>query len=112
MGNRACPLCFARVPRSLVLCHSDELQCPACHAALEISRSSRVFASLAGLLAGFVAIGLLSTASETVEWALQVPVGSVGFGIGATALLYFSSDLVVRLRPPGPSKATFPHLSA
>ena len=109
MGNRACPLCFARVPRSLVLCHSDELECPTCHAALEISRSSKVFASFAGLLVGFIAISMLSTLSETTQWALQVVAGSVGFGLGAVAFLYFSSDLVVRLRPTERSKSTFPH---
>jgi hypothetical protein len=112
MGNRACPLCFARVPPSLVLCRSEHLACPACHAALEISRWSKLFASVTGLLVGFIAIGLLPAVSETAQWALQVPVASVGFGIGAAALLYFSSDLVVRLRPTEPSKPTFPHLSA
>jgi hypothetical protein len=48
MGNRACPLCFAKLPRSLVLTRSEDLACPSCHALLELSRSSRVLSAFVG----------------------------------------------------------------
>jgi hypothetical protein len=108
MANRACPLCFTRVPRMLVLCQSYELECPACHTPLEVSRGTRVLSAAVGLLLGFSAVELMPSLSATAVWTLQVVVGSVAFGVGAAALLFFFSDLVVRPNPAGAGH-TFPH---
>jgi hypothetical protein len=112
MGSRACPLCFTRVPRTLVLLRSYDLECPACHAALEVSRGSRVLAALVGLVVAFVAVGLADRISETAAWSLQVVAGCVAFGLGTAAWLFFSADLVVRPKPELPashSASSFPH---
>ena len=96
MGTRTCPLCFTRVPRTLVLLHTYDMECPTCHAALEVSRGSRVIAALAGLVVAFVAVSFADRISETAEWSFQVVAGCVAFGVGAAAWLFFSADLMVR----------------
>ena len=109
MGNHACPLCFAKVPRTLILTNSLEVNCPACHAELEVSRGSRVLASFVGVLAGYVAAHFGRHASETAQWTLPTVAAFLAFGIcSAFALLVFS-DLVVR---PKISPTAFPHIHA
>jgi len=115
MGNRACPLCFTRVPRTLVLLHTYDMECPACHAALEVSRGSRVIAALAGLVVAFVVVSFADRISETAEWSFQLVAGCVAFGVGAAAWLFFSADLVVRPKlevPASHSASSFPHAHA
>jgi len=112
MGNRACPLCFTRVPRSLVLSRSYEIECPACHTVLEVSRVSRILASISGLVLSFVVLEWLASVSETVLWSLQVVAAFVAFGIGAAGLLLFSADLAVRPKAGTETGATFPHAHA
>lgn len=94
MWNRACPLCFARVPRRLILTLGNDLVCPACHAALELSRASRVAGAFAGLFCGFLAwraVNVLTGGS----WTLPI-VGAVwAYGIASAMVLCFLSDLVV-----------------
>jgi hypothetical protein len=115
MGNRTCPLCFTRVPRTLVLVHTYDMECPACHAALEVSRRSRVIAALAGLVVEFVAVRFVDRISETAEWSLQVLAGCVAFGVVTAAWLFLSADLVVRPKPEVPAShraSGFPHAHA
>jgi len=98
MWNRACPLCFVRVPRALVLTRGEDLACPSCHAALEISRVSRVFAAFVGLITAYAGTQLFAL-SATAGWALQIIAAVLGFGLGSAFVLYFISDLVVQPRP-------------
>jgi len=106
MWNRACPLCFAKVPRSLVLSRSEELVCPACHVHLEISRPSRLLGSAVGLLTALAATHLAHSVTSTAEWALPLASAVFGFGLGSALILFFLCDLVVRLKP---LSAGFPH---
>jgi hypothetical protein len=96
MWNRACPLCFARVPRSLVLAHSQDLACPACHAALEISRPSRLLGSGGGLVAAVAASHLARSITPIAPWISPLAAAMLGFGLGSALLLFFICDLVVR----------------
>jgi hypothetical protein len=110
MGNRACPLCFTRVPHSLVLICPNQLECPACHAALELSRGSQIVSSLAGTIAAFLVVGSVDSLTKTPQWWLQVVSAAVAFGFGSAALLCFFADLVVRPeRLSALRSSTFPH---
>jgi hypothetical protein len=109
MGNHACPLCFAKVPRTLILTASLELDCPACHAQLEVSRGSRVLDSFVGLLGGFVAAHLGGHASGTAQWTLPPVAALVTYGICSALVLLVFSELVVR---PKISSTAFPHIHA
>lgn len=105
MSNRACPLCFAKVPRTLLLSRSEELECPSCHTKLELSRPSRVLDALVGVLAGFLAASAVTRAGLRGAWALAMPAAVLVFGTTSALVLFLLSDLVVR-----PKEApSFPH---
>jgi uncharacterized protein YbaR (Trm112 family) len=105
MWDRACPLCFAKVPRTLVLTRADELACPSCHAPLELSRSSRVLSALAGLCAGFAAVHIVLRVSTTGRWALPMVGAVLAYAFASALVLFLFSDLVVQ---PKASPGHFP----
>jgi uncharacterized protein YbaR (Trm112 family) len=105
MWNRVCPLCFAKVPRTLVLTRADELACPSCHAPLELSRSSRVLSALAGLCAGFAAAHIVLHGSTTGRWVLPMVGAVLAYAFASALMLFFLSDLVVQ---PKPASSHFP----
>lgn len=105
MPSRACPLCFVRLPRSLVLARSDELVCPSCRTELELSRRSRVLAAFFGLVAAYVAVQVALAASPKGTWFIALVAAVLAYGLGSALLLYFASDLVVC---PKPTVSAFP----
>ncbi|HTC42003.1 MAG TPA: hypothetical protein VK703_10545 [Candidatus Acidoferrales bacterium] len=100
MWNRACPLCFTKVPRSLILTRGDELTCPSCGTPLELSRASRVLGAACGLAVAFVAAHAVWDLSLKGRWALPVLAAILGYGIASALVLYFLADLVVQPKPP------------
>lgn len=106
MWNRACPLCFGKVPRTRVLTRSENLECPSCHASLELSRPSRVLGTAVGLATGLAAAEWTVSASVRGEWLLAVVAGLLGYGIGTAVMLFLVSDLAVR---PELETGKFPH---
>ena len=109
MENHACPLCFAKVPRTLILTKTLEVDCPACHAALEVSRGSRVLASVVGILAVFAAVRLGGQAGGTTGWTLPIVAAIVSFGVCSAVVLILFSELAVRAKI---SPTAFPHIHA
>ena len=109
MENHACPLCFARVPRTLMLTKTLEVSCPACHAELEVSRGSRVLASFVGILAAFLAARPVGHVSGTAGWTLPIVAAVTVYGICAALVLFVFSELAVR---PKISPTAFPHIHA
>src|SRR5215470_2445136 len=105
MWNRACTLCFAKVPRGLVLSRSEGMTCPSCHAELELSRPSRVLGSFVGVAAGFAAASLVFDRGTRGGWALSLLAAVLAFAAGSVAALFFLSDLVVRPK----EAAAYPH---
>jgi hypothetical protein len=99
MGNRACPICFAKVPRSLVLTRAEDLTCPSCHTPLELSRSSRVLSAFGGLFAGFVAAQIVFDVTTKGRWALPMVSAVLAYGFASALVLFFVSDLVVQPKP-------------
>ncbi|MGA2300422.1 MAG: hypothetical protein ABSG77_06980 [Candidatus Acidiferrum sp.] len=102
-------MCFAKVPRTLILTKTLEVDCPACHAALEVSRSSRLLASFVGILAAFVAVHLGGQVSGTAGWTLPIVAAVMVYGICAALVLFVFSELAVR---PKISPTAFPHIHA
>ncbi len=105
MWNRACPLCFVKVPRSMVLTRGEDLVCPSCHTPLEVSRASRVLSAAAGLLAGYLLAGIFLEISETGRWILPTVGVVLGYGFASAVVLFFLADLVVQ---PQPALGHFP----
>jgi hypothetical protein len=96
MWNRACPLCFVKVPRSSVLTHGDQLTCPSCHAPLELSRSTRVFSAAVGLLVAYAVANAVSGSNARGGWLWPILGAVVGYAFGSASILYFLADLTVR----------------
>jgi uncharacterized protein (DUF983 family) len=109
MENHACPLCFAKVPRTLILTKTLGVSCPACHAELEVARGSRLLAAFVGFLAAFVAVHLFAGAGGTAGWTLPIVVAFITYGTCAALVLLVFSELVVR---PKSSSTAFPHIPA
>lgn len=109
MGNHICPLCFAKVPRTLILTKTLEVDCPACHAPLEVSRGSRVLASFVGILAASLAVRVGGQASGTAGWTLPIVAAIVSFGVCSALVLILFSELAVRAKI---SPTAFPHIHA
>jgi hypothetical protein len=107
MWNRACPFCFAKVPRASVLARSDEVVCPSCHTPLELSRSSRVLGGIVGLIVAYFAVRLTLHSSPSAGWVLPVVAAVLGYGFGSALFLYFLSDVTAR---PKPMAGDFPHI--
>lgn len=105
MWNRVCPLCFARVPGTLVLTE-EELACPSCHAPLELSRASRVLSATIGLAGGFLAGHLVFYTTVRGRWFLPLLAAISVFAFASAMMLFFLSDLVVVPKPPA---FHFPH---
>src|SRR5271169_3293710 len=97
MWNRACPLCFAKISRFLVLTRSYDITCPTCRSPLELSRHSRLLGSLAGFLAGLFVFHL-PLPHTGANWVLRLIAVLLAFAFGSALLLWFAADLVVR--PP------------
>jgi len=107
MWNRACPLCFAKVPRTLVLTGGEELTCPSCRTPLELSRESRVLGAGIGLAVTYVAVRAALGGGKDADWLLPLVGAVLGYSIASAAALFFFSDLVVQPKLPGSHS---PHL--
>ena len=105
-----CPLCFTKVSPAKVVTLSDDLVCPTCRTPLEISRTSRVGATLAGVLLAGLALRYIGFFQRSSAWALGLVAAVAVFGLTSAILLFFFADLVVR--PLTSSAAPAAHPSA
>jgi hypothetical protein len=105
MRNRACPICFARISRFLVLTHSYDITCPACRSPLELSRQSRLVDSFVGFLLALFVFHL-PLPRTGANWILCLVATFLAFCVGSALLLFFAADIVVR---PSPLSTPFPH---
>ena len=106
MWSRSCPLCFVKLPSMTTLVHSDDLICPSCHTALEVSRPSRVFAAFLGVIAAYLAAETVALATPRTAWLLTVVAALLAYGVVSALVLYLVADLVVQ---PKPIATAFPH---
>jgi hypothetical protein len=106
MWKRTCPLCFVRIPWTVALAHSYEIRCPACHAALELSRFTRLFGAFGGIAGAYVAFHVVRRISHGLSWAAPMVVAILAFGIVSALFVVIAGDLVVRAKT---ATESFPH---
>ena len=106
MWNRACPLCFSRVPLKLVLIQSDDLICPCCERRLQLSGASLITSVICGLTAAALAVAFVNALRFPGQWASQVISTVLSYLVGSSFALYFCSDLSVRAES---HMSVFPH---
>ena len=92
MAERSCPNCRAEISAAGAAAYSNGVECPRCHARLEVASGPRTLASVAGLAAALMAALLGSTAEGVWGGVLPVLYAVLGFGIvSALALMYSAS---------------------
>ncbi len=96
MAVRICPLCMTKLSPAEVA-FSDALECPGCHAPLEVSRASHILASTLGLLAGALIWRLTRDAGGMLGWVLPVVYAFLAYSVVSALILMLVADL--RIRP-------------
>ena len=100
MAARACPQCMTILPITAVVAYSDALVCPKCRATLEVSTGSRLLATAAGLLAGWLVWRWAHDSFGMLGWVMPMLYGFLVFSFVTALILMFVADL--RFRPAEP----------
>jgi hypothetical protein len=98
MGRRQCPLCFVKVPWRMVLARSYDIECPACGAALELSRYTRLAGGFGGIAGAIVAAQLAPGVIPEGLWVTRVVAAILGYGVVSAVCVLLAGDLVVRVK--------------
>ena len=109
MASRVCPQCMRKVPGAAAAAFSDGVECPGCHARLEVSPASRMLAAWAGLAAGWVAWRVTRGGSGILGGALPLLYAVLAFGIVSALAIILSGDL--RPAPEAPPAEAAPAAS-
>lgn len=109
MAGRVCPQCMGKVPAGGVAAFSDGVECPNCHARLEVSPASRMLAAWAGLAAAWVAWRITRGGSGILGGVLPLLYAVLAFGIVSALGVIFSGDL--RPAPEAPPAEAAPAAS-
>jgi len=109
VASRVCPQCMGKVPGAAVAAFSDGVECPGCHARLEVSPASRMLAAWAGLAAAWVAWRVTRGGGGILGAALPLLYAVLAFGIVSALAVIFSGDL--RPAPEAPPAEAAPAAS-
>jgi len=100
---------MGKVPGAAVAAFSDGVECPGCHARLEVSPASRMLAAWAGLAAAWVAWRVTRGGGGILGAALPLLYAVLAFGIVSALAVIFSGDL--RPAPEAPPAEAAPAAS-
>lgn len=98
MAIRICPHCGQTVPATLAMALSNGLECPHCQTLLEVGNGSRLVASAAGLVAGWLVWLFTRGSSNILGFALPVLFAVLAYGIVSALVLAFTASF--RIAPP------------
>src|SRR3989304_2348256 len=84
---------MGKVPGAAVAAFADGVECPGCHARLEVSPASRMLAAWAGLAAAWVAWRVTRGGGGILGAALPLLYAVLAFGIISALAVIFSGDL-------------------
>lgn len=104
MATRTCPHCLKELPATLLVAHSDDLECPHCGTLLEVRIGSRMPAIWIALAAAwvvwYVTRSSAGTATDTIDWVLPEVYAILAFGIVAPLVLMFTGSLMIAPKIP------------
>jgi hypothetical protein len=98
-----CPVSLTKISAVTVVAHSYDLVCPECGRHLEVSRISRNFAMLAGLVAGYAAWYLstqTASAHQALGWVFPILFSILAFGVVTPLVLMLTADLSLKAELP------------
>ena len=99
MAARKCPYCLTSIRPFELVTRSYDLVCHGCDRPLEISRISRNFAILVGLLAGLVIWYWASQGAslhQAIGWVLPPLYSLIVFGVVAALILMATGDVSLK----------------
>ena len=108
MAVRICPHCKTEVPATIAAAYSNSIECPNCHAQLQVADGSRTIASFAGLAAGAIAWRLSSDAGGDLGAVLPTLYAFLAFGIVSSLVVMFTANLRNAPALPTPEPAHTP----
>jgi hypothetical protein len=91
---------MGKVPAGIVAAFSDGVDCPHCHARLEVSPITRMLAAWVGLAAGWLAWRVTRGGSGLLGGVLPLFWAVLAFGIVSPLVTIFSGDLRPAPEPP------------
>jgi hypothetical protein len=111
MAIRKCPVCLTTAPMGTAVAYSDDFVCAGCGQHLEVSEASRVFASAAGIVAGYFAIHAAPPSYSTLGWAAPILYALLAYGGISALMLMFTADLrlIPASAPPAAAEPAAPH---
>jgi len=93
VAERSCPNCRAEISAADAAALSNGVECPRCHARLEVASGPRTLASVAGLAAALLAALVGSTAEGVWGGVLPVLYAVLGFGIASSLALMYTASM-------------------
>jgi hypothetical protein len=93
VASRVCPQCNTKVPAGAVAAFSEGVECPGCHARLEVSPASRMLGAWAGLAAAWVAWRVTRGGPGMLGGILPLFYALLAFGIVSALAVILSGDL-------------------
>jgi hypothetical protein len=91
---------MSAIPRGGIAAYSNGLECPFCHARLEIGPASRMLASWAGMAAGYLLWRMTRGGDGILGAVLPLLWAVLAFGAVSALAVVFSGDLRRAAEPP------------
>jgi hypothetical protein len=108
MAIRKCPACLTTAPMGAAVATSYDFVCAGCGQHLEVTETSRVLASGAGIVAGYFALRAAPPVYSTLGWAVPVLYALLAYGGLSALILMFTADLRLIPAPTQPSPLEAP----
>jgi hypothetical protein len=93
VASRVCPLCNAKVRAGAVAAFSGGVDCPGCHARLEVNPAARKLAAWAGLAAGWLAWRTTRGGPGILGSVLPLFYALLAFGVISALVVILAGDL-------------------
>ncbi len=93
---RMCPQCMKQIPPNIAAAYSYSVECPNCHASLQVSDGTRIIGAFASLLVGWLVYSVTSGSVTPVPWLLPRDLFVSGVQFYVCALCMVTADMVMR----------------
>ena len=96
MAMRMCPQCMKQIPPNIAAAYSYSLECPYCHAPLQVSDATRIIGAFASLLVGWLVYSVTSGGATPVPWLLPQVYSFLAYSVTYALYVMVTADMVMR----------------
>jgi hypothetical protein len=93
---RMCPQCMKQIPPSIAAAYSYHVECPNCHASLQVSDGTRIIGAFASLLVGWLVYSATSGPATPVPWLLPEIYSILAYSFTFALYVLVTADMVMR----------------